>query len=266
MKNISSDDDSDDDIVIHKNRFIINDSESESESETETELDENLYRKTDENNKINIIKEEIIKEEIIKEETIKEEIIKEEIIKEDNLDEKDINYKNKKNSMNKKERIKVQESNKDRRDKKESNDINNRETLYSDTVEILINGKKLINECRIVINDGIKYSVIGKNGSGKTTLLKHIYNKITLNNTNEKKVDILMIDQDIEINDNEESIIEFILNADELLNSKYNTMRELDRNENLTDEEMDIYNECQTYIYDREWINTKQNRRRYYKV
>ena len=88
-------------------------------------------------------------------------------------------------------------------------------TIFSEDIEICINGKKLINESHIVINANTKYCVIGNNGCGKTTLMKYLYKKLEL------ITDILMIDQDIVIETTSQTVLEFILNANPELYEKY---------------------------------------------
>ena len=62
-----------------------------------------------------------------------------------------------------------------------------------------------------------------------------------------------MIDQDIEIEDKENNVLDFILNANEKLNVKYKQMKDLENKDNLTDEESNIYNEISEYVYNHEW-------------
>ena len=120
-------------------------------------------------------------------------------------------------------------------------------TLYSDKIEVIINGKILINESDIVINSQSKYFIIGNNGCGKTTLLNNIYNKLHEN------IDILMLEQDIKVNNNQQEIYDFILEADSELYNSYKKMKSLEELEELTDEESILYNEVSEYIYSKKW-------------
>jgi ATP-binding cassette subfamily F protein 1 len=119
-------------------------------------------------------------------------------------------------------------------------------TLYNEKLELLINGKKLINESDITINSDTKYFLIGKNGCGKTTLLKYLYEKIKDNN------DILMIDQDIFI-ESDQTIKDFILDAKIELHNKYKRMLYFENKEELNDDESIEYNELSEYVYSNEW-------------
>lgn len=120
-------------------------------------------------------------------------------------------------------------------------------TLYSNKIEIIINGKTLINESDIVINNQTKYFIIGNNGCGKTTLLKNIYNELY------KNIDILILEQDIKVDNNEQQIYDFILEADFELYTNYKKMKSLEDLEELSDEHNDLYNEVSEYVCSKKW-------------
>ena len=136
-----------------------------------------------------------------------------------------------------------------------ANSTNSIITLYSENIEVTINNKILINNSDISINSGTKYFVLGQNGIGKTTLLKQIY--IQLQN----KLDVLMIDQDIEIKSNE-MINEFILNADPIIYEAKKKMDELEKKEELTEEESDEYNKLSEILYQKEWFKYEAESKR----
>jgi len=245
---MSSDTESSDDrIKNNKNRFQFSDSDSNSDSNSDSDSDSDQEEKEE---KVNIISNENLKQII----EINKENKKNDKDNKENKDNED-NKENKENKENKKDNKKI--NYKYDNPKIETNV--NKKTIYSEKVEILINGKKLINESSIVINDETKYCVVGKNGCGKTTLLKNIYEKIinrNLQNSSEVQyslIDILMIDQDIEIEDNNNNILDFILNADQILNEKYKLMKNLEDKDNLTEEESDLYNNVSEYVYNNEW-------------
>ena len=124
---------------------------------------------------------------------------------------------------------------------------NTLKTLYSDDVEIVIGGKTLITTSNITINSGLKYFVLGHNGIGKTTLLKNIYHKLN------EKIDILMIDQDIQIDSSFETIEEFILNADQVLYDAKKRMDKLEELEEMNENESKEYDELSQIIIEKEW-------------
>lgn len=119
--------------------------------------------------------------------------------------------------------------------------------LYSNKDEVIINGKILINESDVVINSHTKYFIIGNNGCGKTTLLNYLYSKLY------EKVNVLMIEQDIKILNNDQQINDFILDADTQLYSKYKIMKMLESKDELTDDEVIIYNDVSEYVYSKKW-------------
>ena len=138
---------------------------------------------------------------------------------------------------------------KNRKEKINKNEYDSKDlkTLYKESIEIEINGKKLINESDIVINEKTKYVVLGYNGCGKTSLLKYIYNRLKDNEN------ILMIDQDIEIENNEQTIIDFILTANINLFTNYKLLKGFENKPELNDEEMDIYNSISEKVYGENW-------------
>ena len=120
-------------------------------------------------------------------------------------------------------------------------------TLFADKIEIDASCKKLINESNIVINSETKYFLMGINGSGKTTTLKYLYEKL------KDSCDILMIDQEIKIESTEQTIGDFILYAKSELYEKYKQMHELEKLDELSDEQNDSYKILSEYVYSHEW-------------
>jgi ATP-binding cassette subfamily F protein 1 len=120
-------------------------------------------------------------------------------------------------------------------------------TLYSEKVEVYVGGKKLLGESDIVINAGTKYFVLGSNGIGKTSLLKQIYLQL------ESKLDILMIDQDIQIESTTQTISEFILGADPVLYTSKKRMDQLEKLNELNQTQSDEYSKLSEIVYSKEW-------------
>ena len=137
--------------------------------------------------------------------------------------------------------------NKFQEQKSNVNSTNQVVNLYSENVEVLINGKILINESDISVSSGTKYFLLGQNGIGKTTLLKHIFSKIM------DKLDVLMLDQDIQIDYESQTISEFILKADPILYESKKRMDCLESKEELSEEESEEYNCLSELVYQKEW-------------
>lgn len=108
-----------------------------------------------------------------------------------------------------------------------------KQVIYSKNIEISINNKILINESSVKIHTRTKYAIIGPNGIGKTQLIKHLYNEL------KDKEDILLIDQDVVIDDDINTVKEYILQSDIEL---YNLWKELCIEESKEEHEIDMNN------------------------
>jgi ATP-binding cassette subfamily F protein 1 len=128
-----------------------------------------------------------------------------------------------------------------------SNTSNSLTTLYSDDLEVIVGGKTLISTSNITINSGQKYFVIGQNGIGKTSLLKQIYLNL------KDKLDILMLDQDIELESTTQTIQEFILGADKTLFESKKRMDQLEMLDEMDNIESAEYENLSEIIVSREW-------------
>lgn len=120
-------------------------------------------------------------------------------------------------------------------------------TLFVDDVEVLLNGKTLIQKTKIIVNSGVKYFLIGKNGCGKTTLLKYIYEKV------KEYDDVLMIDQDIHIT-SDLTVKDFLLQSNEELfnaNKRLDEINNLDRD--VTDNELIEQEELSDLLVAKGW-------------
>lgn len=276
-------DNNDDDKLINKsnivNRFGFIGSESESESELETQTELEIETETE-------TKFEIETNGGIKLETNREQVLSSKVMT------IDINYKNKSNTnlvideqqtepneildekqdqpkfikLSKKQRMEQKSQAKQKKNGKQIKSqykfdlnanskinnsaglaLNNLTTLYSEDIEVLIGGKTLISSSNITINSGLKYFVLGSNGIGKTTLLKQIYSNLA------NKLDVLMLDQDIQLKSTEETISQFILNADTELYEAKKRMDELEQKEEMSDNENNEYLRLSEIVYQKEW-------------
>ena len=140
------------------------------------------------------------------------------------------------------------------------------QTIYKKIFQLSAGSKIIFDEVDIVINSKTKYCVYGVNGCGKTTLINYIYNDIK-----EKEIeDILMINQDIVIENDEQTIIDFMLNANNDLYDKFKEFTKFENNDdlkgltsdlkeglssNLKDEELLKYNELSNYLEQNEWYS-----------
>lgn len=235
---LNNDSDDDDFLFSNKNDKKLNNrygliSDSESDSDSESILKSKLEKKIEENVVITNTKIQI-EQKLIN--------INEEDIKQTQINKSDKN-KLKKNKSDK------NKYNFDLKKSQEKNNLSNNSivTLFSEKIEIIIGGKKLINESDIAINSGTKYFVLGQNGIGKTSLLKYIYSKI------ESRLDVLMIEQDIQIESTTQKISEFIMCADISLYNGYKKMNELEKIEEMNNNELDEYNKLSELLYAKEW-------------
>lgn len=207
----------------------VNDSEEE-EEETKEEINEKVNNKQEKqkNNK-NIITNNEINQIVYKEEN--------------NKNEKQKNKKESKKENKKESKKQLMKENK----KNNRNEIDQGKTnLYVKDVELIVGGKILINESNIVINTNTKYFIMGSNGIGKSSLVKHIYEEL------QNKEDILMIDQHVKIEENE-TVLNFTLKANKELYDKQIRFEELEKKEELTDQEMNLYEELSEYLITNEW-------------
>lgn len=155
------------------------------------------------------------------------------------------------NKMNKKLLKSLKKEN-----KKEKNNgkINNRNdiddgksNLFVEDIELIVDGKVLINESNLVINSNTMYSLIGANGVGKSSLVKYIYEKL------KDKEDVLLINQHINIENEDETVYEYVLKANEDMYYKQKELDTLENKEEMTDEEMEKYEELSNYLLVNEW-------------
>jgi len=122
------------------------------------------------------------------------------------------------------------------------------QTLFHDNIELMINGKILINESELTINSDTKYFLVGCNGCGKTTLLNHIYSRL------KDTTDILLIEQDIKIT-SEQNIFDFILDANKTLHDAHSEYQQLELIEVPTDEQFSNLTQIQEYLTQNNWYS-----------
>lgn len=167
----------------------------------------------------------------------------------------DSNIKKDKQNNKKDDSIKINKK-ENKKDNKKNNVKNNnhntidegKSNLFVEDVELIIDGKILIHESKVVINTNTRICCVGNNGSGKSSLLKYIYEKIK----NTTDIDVLMIDQHVEIEENDK-IYDFVLKANKEMYDKHKQFVDMEEKEELTDEEMILYEELSEYLNVNEW-------------
>ena len=133
--------------------------------------------------------------------------------------------------------------------------LENTKTLYVEDINLTVSNKTIIENSHIVINENIKYFVLGENGSGKTTLLNYLYDKLKNSNIG----NVLMLHQHVDIIDKEQTCLEYILESE--LQTKYLELTELNNKMSLT---WNIMNNYQImYIQKTIMINLMQKHKKY---
>jgi ATPase subunit of ABC transporter with duplicated ATPase domains len=122
-------------------------------------------------------------------------------------------------------------------------------TYFSDTVELIIGGKTLINESSIVINSGTKYFLLGINGVGKSTLVKYLYDRLIASGF----TDTLMINQHVAAESSEQSIKDFLLCVNKQLYDSNKRLTELEKLEELDNSLANEYEKLSEYCMMYEW-------------
>lgn len=119
--------------------------------------------------------------------------------------------------------------------------------IFVENIELEVAGKILIHESNLVINTNTTYCLIGSNGAGKSSLAKYIYEKI------KDTEDVLLINQHIHIENEEETVYEYVLKANEEMHDKYLELLKLEEKEELDNRELILYEELSEYLTMNEW-------------
>lgn len=112
------------------------------------------------------------------------------------------------------------------------------QTYYSGRFDVRVAGKILIEESDYTINSGKKIVILGRNGVGKTTLIEDLRKRFE---ELPKKLDYLILQQDF-IQIPNETIYNFLLRTNETLYKLHLQMEELDKVDEMTDEQLERYN------------------------
>lgn len=109
-------------------------------------------------------------------------------------------------------------------------------TLISeDNLTIKIGNKIIIDNSKLVLNENRRYGIVGPNGSGKSTLLNYIVTHLP------EDRQAYTVDQHIEIISEDQTILDFMLRANDKIYQTDQRIKALEKVEDMTDEELDTY-------------------------
>lgn len=108
---------------------------------------------------------------------------------------------------------------------------------------------RLLFDENININSSTIICIIGSNGTGKTTILNKIYDLAILQN-----IDIIYVQQDIVINDTNETIEHYVLKSNSKLYEAYAICENMEKNlSKMNDEDQTLYNKMQDILTIEKW-------------
>ncbi len=110
--------------------------------------------------------------------------------------------------------------------------------ISEDDLTIKIGNKTIINGSKIVLNQKTKYGLVGPNGCGKSTLINWICQKL-----GSLSIQPYVITQHIEIDNEDQTVYDYMLRANPSIYSTNKKVEELESKEEMTDEELDQYNQ-----------------------
>jgi ATP-binding cassette subfamily F protein 1 len=112
-------------------------------------------------------------------------------------------------------------------------------TLISNpNLSIKLGAKTILEDTRIVLNTNTKYGLVGPNGCGKTSLINWIVQELITN----QSIQPYVVDQHIQIDDEKQTVIDYMLRADPLVYQINKQVLELESKE-MTDQELELYTE-----------------------
>jgi ATP-binding cassette subfamily F protein 1 len=111
-------------------------------------------------------------------------------------------------------------------------------TLISEEkLSIRLGNKLIIDESKLVINENIKYGLVGPNGCGKSTLLNYIITNLPSN------IEAYIVDQHIQIHSTEQTVLDFMLRANSKIYDINQKVIELESKDEMNDDEFEKYTE-----------------------
>jgi ATP-binding cassette subfamily F protein 1 len=109
-------------------------------------------------------------------------------------------------------------------------------TLISeDNLSIKIGNKIIIDNSKLVVNENKRYGIVGSNGCGKSTLINYIMTHLSEN------IQAYMVDQHIEIASNDQTVIDFMLRANQKMYDTNQKVLALETKEEMTNEDLHFY-------------------------
>jgi ATPase subunit of ABC transporter with duplicated ATPase domains len=109
-------------------------------------------------------------------------------------------------------------------------------TLISEEkLSIKLGNKLIIDESKLVVNENVRYGIVGSNGCGKSTLIDYIMTKLPQN------IKAYMVNQHIQFDSNDQTVLNFMLRADSKIYDINQKIIELELKEEMTDDELDTY-------------------------
>lgn len=109
--------------------------------------------------------------------------------------------------------------------------------ISEENLSIKIGAKVIIDESKLVVNENQRYGIVGPNGCGKSTLINYIMTHLP------EDMQAYMVDQHIEIASVDQTVLDFMLRADDTIYQINQKVLLLEEKEEMTDEELDMYTE-----------------------
>ena len=122
------------------------------------------------------------------------------------------------------------------------------ETFFSGLISVIINGRELVKESKLVINSNTKIAFVGINGIGKTSVINKLIE--VFNETGFKNY--LGLEQDIIVEDNQ-SCLDFLCQSNIDAYNANKRLNELTQVENLSDKELEEYNNISELLVSFNW-------------
>ena len=104
-------------------------------------------------------------------------------------------------------------------------------------VSIKLGNKLIFDESELIVNESIRYGLVGPNGCGKSTLLNYIIDNLP------NEVPAYMVDQHIVFDSEDQTVLDFMLRADTSIYNTNQRVNHLESIEELSDVEYEELNQ-----------------------